>query len=977
MDPTFEIVTKIYTLLHTKPENVQFEIKQQVCSYLKLVLLPQSKISHYENRVYIDLNGDINFFHFTLPDSLLQGFNSLLATSEIHIDQVSNLLSDISVNVRRAFLESLNISTRIPNLLPEYKGIKNRTLEDGLITNPKCESLLSFITQSPKIQSVYVKGKSSSGKSILVAQVLSKLHQDINFTWLNLTNVGINEYELFFSFANDYSPDSTTHIIVLDDIQSNPSLIEAANKIIGIFSSLYGQTKFITILIGWDSVESYVKSVYPDIKVFSCYGAELVSNMVNKSDFQRLNDPICQNSNGDAFLAQQTIKFFQEKGDGANVTKLNEFIYNNYVKQQTLSNDAKCVLYHLAALGEFEIHSNMQYLFGISQGGYKELIDLNLIRGYFSSSGEQYYYIGHRSLAHILYLYLHNLLTDQKKSMEIAMEYLKNEGTEQIYSMLERLDLVLTTGSHMLSNIWQAFTNARGALFLQVERDNTWGNNVASMIFCANALQAISFDKQANLLWHSVADAIRKLWHPAEDNRSIEYIGTQTDYPYGITSEICDFEEIKNRMIDEDEKINFDKSMKGNEIDYRRFHNNWVLGLLLDFEGKVIDGLDDNRNAYIECAKKMQLPCGGFYPQRVSWVTARIIMGLCKCGLDYQNNQVVRRACDWLVGQFVKQHDLIWKQSFITCGGWISGTGTWNTNEQATLMCLSALLMAGYPILPGGYLQNVIDMVWDNRHRLSTSTNENDDEKEDDKTWLIDTMILAGKEIFSMRDEIQTLLNHINNSWSKVGKTANETHGESCQVSFDTFELMNLIWTVLSDNINILLGGLQIHDASYGGAKHIFISYRRIEGGGGMFARRIYEGLQPRYSNDVFLDVVDLRKTCDEWSRELKVAVKNCKIFILIATDDAFKRCASENYNVDNDVFIQEIKTALGLNDVKIIVVYNGTDACLTELELSNPIVFKMIKPIKPLQAVFFNPQRPDGESALLEEIYDKIDTNI
>ena len=976
MDYTVEITTKIYMLLHTKPDNMQFEIKQQVCSYLKQVMLPQSKISQYENKVYVDCNGDIIFFHFTLPDSLFQGFNLLLSASEIRIEHISNILSDISVSVRRDFLESLSVSTRIPNSRPEYKGIKNRTLGDGLITNPKCEALLSFVTQS-KSQAVYVKGKSSSGKSILVAQVLAKLYQSVEFTWLNLTNVGINEYELFYSIANDYSLDSAKHIIVLDDIQSNPSLIDATNKIISTFSNLYANTEFITILIGWDSVESYVKSVYPDINVFSCNGGELVSIMVNKSDVQRLSDPICQNSNGDAFLAHQTIKFFQEKGDGANVAKLNEFIYNNYIKQQTISSDAKRVLYHLAALGEFEIHASMQYLFGISQDGSKELIEHRLIREYSSSSGEQYFYIGHRSLAHVLYLYLHNLLPTQKQSMEIAMEYLKNEGTEQIYSMLERLDLVLTMGSHMLGNIWKAFTNARGALFLQVEKDNTWGNNIASMIFCANALQAISFDKQANLLWGFVADAIRKLWRPAEDNNSIEYIGVQTKYPYGITSEICDFEQIKNRMIEEDEKIDFDKSMKGDEIDYRRFHNNWVLGLLLDFEGKADDGRDGIRNAYIECAKKMQLPCGGFYPQRVSWVTARIIMGLCECGLNYQNSQVVRRACDWLVEQFEEQHNLIWKQSFMTCGGWVSGTGTWNTNEQATLMCLSALLMANYPILAGDCLQSVIDTVWNNRHRLNTSTNEDDAEKEDDKTWLIDTMILAGKDIFSMRSEIQTLLNHINNSWSQVGKTANETHGESCQVSFDTFELMNLIWTVLSKNINILLGGLQIHDASYGVAKQIFISYRRIEGGGGMFAQRIYNGLQPRYSNDVFLDVVDLRRTCDEWLRELEIAVHNCKIFILIATDDAFKRCASENYKVENDVFVQEIKTALSLKNIKIITVFNGSNACLDELEASNPSVFEIIKPIKPRQAVFFDSSRADSESALLEDIYNTIDAII
>ena len=56
------------------------------------------------------------------------------------------------------------------------------------------------------------------------------------------------------------------------------------------------------------------------------------------------------------------------------------------------------------------------------------------------------------------------------------------------------MDLELETGDSLFANLWRAFCNMRAALLKQLSVDPTWGNNMASMIFAAEALTNIKFD---------------------------------------------------------------------------------------------------------------------------------------------------------------------------------------------------------------------------------------------------------------------------------------------------------------------------------------------------------------------------------------------------------------------------------------------------------------------------------------------------
>lgn len=945
-------------------------LRRLLSDYLSLILLPE----HCRDNLHIDVKGYVHLWNFTSSKSCLDSFRGIikLDTDVSMLDYTKTTLNSIAIEVCNEFLHSIENIDSIPQkTLPGNRAVAIPVQDESFVKNPSRDSLMNAIKFVKSSCTLFVRGHSASGKTVMVSQVISKLMGDWSYTWLDLANVGTYEYDIFYSILCNFSETKKKHILVLDNAQAHPSMLRSIKGILEKLQNMYSTCIFVTIFVGWHSVDSIINQLYPRIRTFECDGNALNQKMVENSKFSMHATPILQNANGDAFIAFNTLKLFKQLGNAVNPNKLHEQIYQEYLGEYTykLSSEAQTVLFHVAALGEFEIHAHKNYLAKISSKGLQELTNYSILRHYDSSSNERYYFVGHRSLSHVLVTYLRNILPEIADSpVDIAISYLKTEGDEQIYSTLERLDLEISRNEHILGNLWQAFMNVKTAFFKQMQNDLTWGNNIASMIFCADTLRGISFDSRSSSWWESISKLIRERWAPSPDYSSIQFIGEPTRFEWGITSEIRDFTEIKKRMLEEDLKFDVEPSMSAGSIDYLRFHNNWVLGLLLGFEGTALDFIDNElRSNYIKCAENMQLGDGSFYPQRVSWVTARVIMGLCECGLTYKDS-IVRRACDWLIQQFNTQSHIIWDElSFMECGGWTSGTGTWNTNGQATLMCLSALLKAKYPISHSSDVQKVIDSIWKNRQKLR-------EKRPEDVMWIIDTMVLAKKDLLQMKDEIGSLIQLINTKWDHAGKLADETNGESCEASFDALETMNLIWIILTDNIDTLLKGLKLDYSIYENKKRIFISYRRTEGGGSVFAQTIYYGLQKKYANDVFLDVVDLKRECDEFLPILEKAIENCSVFIVVLSDHVFDRCVAPDYNIEQDVLIREIRTALN-NSKKVIAVYNGTTKDPDNLQIRSPEVYDIANSLRARNAVFYHSEAPIAPLNMISEIEDKIHT--
>lgn len=849
----------------------------------------------------------------------------------------------------------------------KYQSVR---VTDNMIHNPVTGVIRDSIFDH-KCQDILVCGNSASGKTVAVKQAVQIIStRDYTNTWIDLADVGISMVGLIHSVLKTNVKDN--HVIVIDNVQACPSRLTQLELAINILNQLLPNVNIFTIIISWTSAKAAVTAIYTNLKIITCTGEKLIENLIIENGQSKYAKQIINNSCGDVLVAHHTIKFICQQGRYPTENEISYLIYRECLHQQEISQEAQHAIYHVAALGIFEIHVRERYLISISKLGYRELTKKNIIRTYITNEGDVYISIGHRSMAHKIVSWLQSVRVDKSKyPIDMAINYLKIEGNQQIHSTLERLDLELIESEHMLGDLWHAFLSVKSCIQRQIYKDATWGESVGSMIFAAQALKYMSFDTASKELWTQVAQLIRTLWVPSPQEKCIKYIGEQTKYKYGVSSEIIDFAvKIPETMTEEEKLIEYPNNMLAKNLNCKKLHENWLLGMLLGLEGVAFDDSSSERKKeFLECAYLMQEPDGAFYPQRVCWVTARVIIGLCECGLTY-SDQIVRDSCNWLIEQYKCSSSMVWAIEYMDCGGWVSGTGSWNTNEQATLMCLSALSHAKYPISHNSDMQYTIDCIWNYRQKLVAYFIENN--TADDTMWIIDVMMTNNKNLLEMKDEIKSMTAYVRKIWTQASDLANEKNTESCNVSFMAEELLKIIWVLLTDNIEQLLKGLEQSYDTYKPHKKIFISYRRREGGGAIFAQNIYKYLNENYINDVFLDVYDLKKECEEFATILDRAISNCSIFIAIITDNAFARCLEKGYNPNRDIFYTEITSAIN-NNKNIISVYNNSIECPDQLK-TNPKMYNVALLLAKRNAVIYRADLENSIERMIDEILIKIE---
>ena len=148
-----------------------------------------------------------------------------------------------------------------------------------------------------------------------------------------------------------------------------------------------------------------------------------------------------------------------------------------------------------------------------------------------------------------------------------------------------------------------------------------------------------------------------------------------------------DFKNIGERMRDEDQ-IDPQRwsDLPAAEVDLERFHQTWVAGVLLTSESFASESA--YRRRLVRGVEALQEADGYFYPRRVGWCTARVLLGLASCGRTIDTSEAVMRAADWLLRPRTQG-------GACSNGVWFSGTGTWNSQLEATAMVVMALAAVG------------------------------------------------------------------------------------------------------------------------------------------------------------------------------------------------------------------------------------------------------------------------------------------
>lgn len=888
---------------------------------------------------------------------------------EEYFQTILNQVINIKFNLSEGKSELINIEQNIKNIT----GLSFNDVYREIKYTQQVEHILENINRYNN--PILVRGDSSSGKTYSVVRALANLNfEEYSYTWIDFSDVYVNISNFIFSVLR--FDKRKKHILVLDNLQVYPFKIKWIKEAIEFIKEINKNVDFQIILISWNFIKNAICDEFENEIIDLPFVGEESVKLLLDGENNKYSEDIISNSKGDIYIANKTLEYISLYKEFPTSRQLSEMIYNEFTKN-LLGDRRKFrkhneVLFYLACLGTLEIHVEKGYI--INKGYQDELdylIENKIIRAYMTGSHHTYLNIGHRSLAHKIMLHILNLYADmneivqQKGPVDLAIEYFQSvgNGSEQLFSTLQRLDL--QSNNNIFSKLWDCFSVIRSKLLKPVENmDLTWGNNMASMIFAVEAYCEMKFDSSFDVDQYisKTLIEINKRWTYKSDFSDLEYIQNDAS----CTVELEDFtKKICETMKEEEKTKLYSDDMKHDKIDFEKMHKNWLVGLLIGCMG--ITKNNELMQKYIQCAENMISNNGAFYPERVSWVTTRCIIGLTHCGIFYNDihnkyHQLIKKSCDWLVSQFSPH--LPWEVEEIECGGWYSGTGTWNSNEQITIMSLYALRKAKFPMEKYPVLIEAEKEIINKKDLLVKMFKKNNVFL--DSMWLVALMVENNKDISDVIGLIQDMTNQTLEKWSTASLSADDTNSESSDMQFLAKEIIKIIWTLLTRNIKQLLTGLEVDYNVSDNKREIFISYRRI--GGASLSQIIYEGLDKKFKDNVFRDIEVLKTQCGKFNEMLDQAIENAKVFIAIVSKGCFERGYQTKDNSD-DVFFQELKQAYELGKT-IIPIYDHKVECPDELK-SNPEFYEIAQKLAEEEAIVFDAKT--GNNYVIESLIVKI----
>lgn len=661
-------------------------------------------------------------------------------------------------------------------------------LEKGLANAPRPPADIRSTPEASRVAQLLsagtaaaLIGRSSSGKTVLAQYVSETWSQNGgSVLWLNLARPHQKGIALLAAVLSVSGESGRRLLVVADDVQGAPL----------VASSLFASWREILprahiLAAGWPDGQAIVEMLVPGSSIVRLDGARTARHIVQSLPVEwEEREKALALADGDALVADLIVQHYSISRELCSEQQLSSLAYARVVGNYVLDEAGRHALYTSACLSTFEIEVDPQFLSAEDRSA-----TLHLVEGGVLKTRVPFVYLGHRSLARLVANFLRSHTEFAGRApVAVAVRYLQAAGPAQIKQTLDRLDLVAVSGSEdqfgasFLAESWNDLRTLVGYLSRQVERDPTWGDNVASAVFAADAFSALGIVTD----WARTADYVRGRWAVAETS----------DLPTSasITAESDDFVAIGAAMAEED-AMGDQSSPEAADVDLDRFHRTWVLGLLLGFEGTAIVSDPDRRSGLIRMAGQTQLPSGAFYPERVPWVTARVLVGLAAVGATVETSDVAARAANWLrtkapAGPY-------------RFGIWRPGTGRWNTELQTTAIVLLALGRVGIspadPVVRRGtsYLRDA-RAEW------------NIPGKEIDCAQAVEAALVLGGGWRDFSGEIRGLCAWAKdlNSWANIEAKASDLQDESSKVSAVAGSLIGIIWATVQQELPILFEGV-------------------------------------------------------------------------------------------------------------------------------------------------------------------------
>ncbi len=638
---------------------------------------------------------------------------------------------------------------------------------------------------------VIVIGKSASGKTVSGNQAaLGLARQGTAVIWLDLSEPDRDVWDVLGAILRSRSDQPLC--VFVDDAQANPrelSQLAAAQNIFSPFPLL----RFQATVIAWSSYRDSISPLWPAAVLIYVHPERVLHQMTLSGlsgSFSYLDRQQLEHmANGDLVVARFAMSFMNRemrfpKGDELAVEALSGLVGNI-----TLDRFHAEILHRAAALSQFEIDASLAYLEQISRHHVEKLISSRCLR-----RNGMYLSIGHRSTSRLLLRGLSLRFPEFTEKLpapsKLAIDYLRTADTRQLVTTLERLDIARLQrslhdqhGTKFLVRLWTTLRMLLTALAEAGAKDPSWHDDTGSASCASRVLSEFNYDCAK-----AIVEFQRNRWSISQTNDLVPGLPPP--------NERKDFDEIRRCMKEEESSGPIPSYAETSDrLDFDRMHRNWALGLLLGLEAAATNYSAIRLNSLKLIAEKTILANGSFYPARVPWVTARILIGLSQTGESVETSEVVRKACQWLLQEAPEGPG--------NFGAWHPHTGVWNTTIGTTAMCVNALLRCGIRA-DHPSMDLAINYLLDARSEWARPG------QEIDCAFALDTFLLSGALWRDFASELTRLLEWANDPhiWTNVVLDASQAKDESLKIPLIAASMVGIIWSIVKSELPLLLEDL-------------------------------------------------------------------------------------------------------------------------------------------------------------------------
>ena len=633
-------------------------------------------------------------------------------------------------------------------------------------------------------QDVMIVGQHGSGRTATAAVAARELAgRGYREIWLNLADAGDGPESIIAALMR--IPRSKKYLIVVDGLQANILVVPAIQACVDRLRRHFGlEIRILATTLTSIAAKLERGELRFPAQLITVRAKDLIILMMDDEDIHgAARDRFQRMVGNDVHIAAKAIDMVADGREPTEEALQREFTGN------TTDPTRRAILYRLACLGAFS--QGMPENEAVTEFGddvIQALVDADLIH---RTDGAIAIAPRRRAGLVLSYARAHwpEICNGQPRNRpeEIVWTYLRTSD-RRIRAALSQIDNVnihddtLREASLNLLATWERSEDLGRWLVRRTEDDPTWGDNLGSGVFAGMALGRLHHEVQ----WLKIAKWIRSRWR---------YDSGSLPEPVGDpTTDLEDFRQIADLMANEDasfwSKTGHPSGLAAADFDPGKAYRSWALGLLLCFEGSAPLRHRDRRriDQLLRMAERAAEKTGGYYPARVPWVTARILIGISVAAHDPAEHPAVGPACRWLRGLV----DGPARQ-------WRGGTGEWNSDEATTAMCVIALAEADR----GGRAADVIATA------LAWLRSEEQREK-----WKSPGREIALAQVVEafvrytddpVREELMTLIQQTKTEWEEEPHPDYRRPEERLRLPFLAAELTEIVWRTVRREVKLLL----------------------------------------------------------------------------------------------------------------------------------------------------------------------------